>query len=336
MEVPQQKPEPSGAGSSSSVAPAVKSTQASGPSVPVAGSWSASRVLGVLFGIATQLLFVWTVWCLFFFLKDGPAHPTRGFSPLVDLAWSLLFAVPHSLLLWPPVAGKLKRFILPAFYGSFNCVVTCVCLLALFSGWTVSAGRVWELSGAARLIVQVAFYLSWLALFYSLSLTGLGYQTGLTPWWNWLLRRPLPRRGFTPRGAYHWFRHPIYLSFLGLIWFTPRMTYDHALLTAVWTVYVFVGSYLKDERLAFYLGSAYRAYQAAVPGYPLIGIGPLGRHQVALSTPLGAHGAPAAAPSSGMRLDSTIGRVRLRSSGRGRRPEARRGCCGVTPSRAAE
>lgn len=287
MEVSRQHTTTAGAVLAATTPAAKNSAHVSDADQSATGHWSALRVLGMLFGIATQLLFVWTVWRLFFFLKDGPSHPVRSFSPLVDLAWSLLFAVPHSLLLWPPVASKLKRFILPAFYGSFNCVVTCVCLLALFSGWTVSAGMVWELSGTARLLVQVAFYLSWLALFYSLSLTGLGYQTGLTPWWNWLLRRPLPRRGFTPRGAYRWLRHPVYLSFLGLIWFTPRMTYDHALLTAVWTIYVFVGSYLKDERLAFYLGAAYRAYQAAVPGYPWIGIGPLGRHRAALSATTG-------------------------------------------------
>jgi len=79
-----------------------------------------------------------------------------------------------------------------------------------------------------------------------------------------------PRRGFAERGAYRFLRHPVYLSFLGLIWFTPRMTLDHALLTGIWTVYIFLGSWLKDRRLTFYLGDKYRSYAAAVPGYPLV------------------------------------------------------------------
>jgi methanethiol S-methyltransferase len=62
-----------------------------------------------------------------------------------------------------------------------------------------------------------------------------------------------------------------------LFWFTPRMTLDHALLTVTLTTYIFIGSYLKDRRLDFYLGHAYREYASRVPGYPLMFVGPLGR-----------------------------------------------------------
>ena len=84
-----------------------------------------------------------------------------------------------------------------------------------------------------------------------------------------------------PRGAYLWLRHPVYLSFLGLIWFTPTMTADHAVLTGIWTTYIFVGSCLKDRRLLFYLGDSYRNYQAAVAGYPGMPLGPLARRPLA-------------------------------------------------------
>jgi hypothetical protein len=57
------------------------------------------------------------------------------------------------------------------------------------------------------------------------------------------------------------------------------MTWDHALLTSVWTIYIFIGSYLKDERLAFYVGESYRRYQEQVVGYPLLYFGPLGRRK---------------------------------------------------------
>jgi methanethiol S-methyltransferase len=147
----------------------------------------------------------------------------------------------------------------------------------MFAFWRSSPVVLWSLDGWGRTVIEWAFLATWPALIYSLSLTGLGWQTGWTPFWHWLRRQPVPRREFRPRGAYRVLRHPVYLSFLGLVWFTPVMTLDHAVLTGIWTVYIFVGSYLKDRRLVHYLGDTYRAYQARVPGYPLVPFGPLGR-----------------------------------------------------------
>jgi protein-S-isoprenylcysteine O-methyltransferase Ste14 len=65
------------------------------------------------------------------------------------------------------------------------------------------------------------------------------------------------------------------MSFLGLIWFTPTMTLDHAVLTAVWTVYIYLGSHAKDQRMLRFVGDQYREYASRISGLPLIGIGPL-------------------------------------------------------------
>ncbi len=40
--------------------------------------------------------------------------------------------------------------------------------------------------------------------------------------------------------------------------------------------HIVLGSYLKDERLAYYAGQPYREYQSRVAGYPFLG-GPFGR-----------------------------------------------------------
>lgn len=234
------------------------------------------RLAGICVGLGTQLLFAVTVWFLFWFLRDC-AGTGRSHAVWIDGALAVQYAVIHSLLLWPRVRERLLLWIGPAFYGNFFCIVTCVTLLAVISGWRTIPGTVWNLHGPAATIMQGAFYTSWALLFYSLWLSGLGYQTGWTPWWHWYLGERPPRRDFQPRSLYRWLRHPIYLSFLGLIWFTPRMSYDHLLLTGIWTAYIFLGSYFKDERLAYYLKETYREYQRRVPGYPFIPFSPLGR-----------------------------------------------------------
>jgi protein-S-isoprenylcysteine O-methyltransferase Ste14 len=242
------------------------------------GGMLRTRVLGITVAAATQILFAYTVWRLFWFLKDGT--PTTADASLSwDTALALQFALPHSILLMPAVKARITKILPTAFYGLMFCAVTCMSLLAAVRFWQGHATTVWELHGTARSLTLIGFAASWVALYYSISITGLGYQTGYTPWTFWLRGMTPPPRGLADRGAYRLLRHPVYLSFLGMIWFTPRMTLDHALLTAIWTAYIYVGSWLKDRRLAFYLGDRYLAYAARVPGYPLITLGPLGRYR---------------------------------------------------------
>lgn len=234
------------------------------------------RLLGISFGLFTHALFGVTVWRLFAFLHRIGGEQSGGALGF-DLLLALQFSVVHSLLLYPPVRRRLSPLIRPQFYGCFFCLVTSLSLLVLFAEWRASEVVVWQFSGAAGLLMEAGFYASWAALFYSLALSGLGYQTGWTPWWHWVRGRPLPRRHFKPRGVYHFIRHPIYLSFMGLIWFTPVLTFDRAILLAVWTVYIFLGSYFKDRRLAKFIGRRYLAYQSRVPGYHFVFFGPLAK-----------------------------------------------------------
>jgi methanethiol S-methyltransferase len=232
------------------------------------------RFLGIACGILTHVVFFATLVPLYRFLRNDFAAAPEG-SLWIDAAAALLFAVPHSILLHPATRRWITRRLRSEFYGLLFCFVTCVSLWLVFVVWRGSRSVVWAWPDRLRPVVEIGFFLSWLALFYGLSLTGLGFQTGLTPWWHWVKRRPLPRREFHPVGVYRYTRHPVYLSFLGLVWLTPVVTLDRAVLIGVWTVYVFVGSYLKDERLSRVLGEPYRQYRAEVPAYPFFAL--LGR-----------------------------------------------------------
>jgi protein-S-isoprenylcysteine O-methyltransferase Ste14 len=244
---------------------------------------SIGRATGIAFGFATQILFLVTVWYLFWFLRDGSISERHGNWLLFDSALAVFFAVSHSTMLVPASRRYLSRWIPTAFYDSVFCVVTCLSLLLLFFAWRTSETALWHFTGWIESVTLVGFYACWGALFYSLSLTGMGYQNGWTPFYYWLRREPPPRREFKPRGAYKLIRHPVYLSFLGLVWFTPRMTLDHAALTAIWTGYIFYGSFLKDRRLERFVGESYKRYESEVPGYPLVPFGPLARRDKALN-----------------------------------------------------
>ncbi|RLS33422.1 MAG: hypothetical protein DWH79_06875 [Planctomycetota bacterium] len=242
------------------------------------------RAVGIITGVATHALFASTVWHLFWFLKGLPPRtaPWSGVSVAgalwIDAALATLFAVPHSVFLLPAVRRRIIAAGLPSpFYGCFFAVVSCLTLLVAILAWQPVGSVAWRWPAPLDTVIAWAFVASWVALFSSLSLTGLGWQTGWTPWWHWFRGLPQPRREFVERGAYRFLRHPVYLSFLGLVWFVPVVTLDRAVLIVVWSAYIYVGSVLKDRRLAYFLGDRYRAYQSRVPGYPGMPSGPLAR-----------------------------------------------------------
>ena len=238
------------------------------------------RAFGIAYGFGNQMLFVITVWYLFWFLHDGAMSTVNDHWIVQDCSLAFFFAISHSVMLVPKTRKYLSRWIPPAFYDSTFCVVTCISLLALFFGWRNSETVLWHVSGTLGVIIRVCFYASWGALLYSLALTGLGYQNGWTPFYYWLRRKRSPRREFKPRGAYKLIRHPVYLSFLGLVWFTPHMSLDHAALTTIWTAYIFYGSFLKDRRLEHFIGEPYKQYESQVSGYPLMPLGPLAKKAI--------------------------------------------------------
>ena len=172
---------------------------------------SLRRLAGISFGIGTQVVFAFTAVDLFSFLKYG-AVPSPGSWFLVDALLALQFAIPHSLLLHPAVRKRLRPWISPEFYGAFFCVGTSISLLLVFAFWRGTNSAVWELQGTAAHCMVGAYFCSWAALLYSVSLTGLGFQTGWTQWLCWYRGEKLARREFTPRGLYRFLRHPVYLS----------------------------------------------------------------------------------------------------------------------------
>jgi protein-S-isoprenylcysteine O-methyltransferase Ste14 len=231
------------------------------------------RLLGISFGVLTQALFLATLWPLYCFLRNDWADAPEG-SLWIDAALALGFAIPHSILLAPPTRKFVTRWLPSELYGCLFCLVTCVTLLLQFSLWRGSQTTLWSWPEKFQPAIHAAFLCFWGLTFYSLWLTGLQYQTGVGPWWRWVRRQPVPRRDFLPRGAYRYMRHPVYLSFLGLVWLTPVLTADRVVLIGVWTTYVFVGSYLKDRRLAQALGEPYVQYLSEVPAYPFFPLRP--------------------------------------------------------------
>jgi protein-S-isoprenylcysteine O-methyltransferase Ste14 len=64
---------------------------------------------------------------------------------------------------------------------------------------------------------------------------------------------------------YRWVRHPLYFWGLVFIWLMPQMTVNRLALFAVFSVYLYVGTFFEERRLVEEFGDDYREYQRRVP-----------------------------------------------------------------------
>ena len=76
-------------------------------------------------------------------------------------------------------------------------------------------------------------------------------------------RRPASQRFVTP-ALYRIVRHPIYVGWLGIMWFTPTMTVTHLLFALISTAYILVGIKLEERDLE-QMHPEYSQYKRKVP-----------------------------------------------------------------------
>ncbi len=107
-----------------------------------------------------------------------------------------------------------------------------------------------------------------------LAVLGIVYGTLLVDVWSFLGIRQLfdPECAATYRcaplivsGMYRWVRHPQYLLGLILIWVAPSMSVNRAALSIVFSLYLYIGTFLEESRLVAEYGELYRQYQRQVP-----------------------------------------------------------------------
>ena len=66
-------------------------------------------------------------------------------------------------------------------------------------------------------------------------------------------------------GLYRYMRHPLYTFSLLVLWLTPTMTRNFALLYMALTVYIIIGAIFEERKLLQTFGNAYQEYRAKTP-----------------------------------------------------------------------
>lgn len=188
-----------------------------------------------------------------------------GSALAIDLALLTLFAVQHSGMARPAFKRWLTRYVPAAAERSTYVLLSTVCLALLMYFWAPLGGVVWQVTSRWAEISLISLYLaSWLLLLYATFLINHFDLFGLRQVWFALRDREMPELKFVTPALYRIVRHPIYVGWLGIVWFTPTMTMTHLVFAVGATLYILVGIQLEERDLEA-AHPEYSQYKRKVP-----------------------------------------------------------------------
>ncbi|MGI9261952.1 MAG: methanethiol S-methyltransferase, partial [Woeseiaceae bacterium] len=197
---------------------------------------------------------------------DSVATLPLGDALLIDLALLTLFAVQHSGMARPAFKRWLTRFIPEAAERSTYVLLSTACLALLMYFWAPLGGVVWETTNRVAEASLIGLYLtSWVLLLYATFLINHFDLFGLRQVWFALRDKKMPELKFVTPALYRIVRHPIYVGWLGIVWFTPTMTVTHLVFAVGATLYILVGIKLEERDLER-AHPEYSQYKRKVPG----------------------------------------------------------------------
>lgn len=216
------------------------------------------RGLIFVYGVVTYLFFFATfVYAIGFIgnigvpksMDSAPTEPLMA-SLLIDLGLLTLFAVQHSGMARPAFKRWLTRYIPVEAERSTYVLLSTACLALLFWLWAPLGGVVWNVtSPLGQYALYGMYFASWALLLYATFLINHFDLFGLRQAYYALLGKEMPALKFVTPALYRIIRHPIYLGWLGIFWFTPTMSETHLVFAVITSLYIFVGIRFEERDL---------------------------------------------------------------------------------------
>ncbi len=231
------------------------------------------RSLILVYGVVSYLLFFVTFLYSIGFVGnlwvprtiDSAPTLSLGTALLVNLGLLTMFAVQHSGMARPAFKRWLTRYIPAAAERSTYVLFSTLAMAALMYYWAPLGGVIWAVESDWATLVLNALYLgSWALLLYATFLINHFDLFGLRQVWSTFRQRECRDLKFVTPALYRVVRHPIYVGWLGIFWFTPVMTVTHVLLALGVTGYIFLGIALEERDLE-QAHPEYTQYKRKVP-----------------------------------------------------------------------
>jgi protein-S-isoprenylcysteine O-methyltransferase Ste14 len=181
---------------------------------------------------------------------DSEALFPLGTSLLINLGLLSLFAVQHSVMARPAFKRWLTKFIPAQAERSTYVLLSTLCMALLMWQWAPLGGVVWNITNSwGATAMTVLYFASWALLLYATFLINHFDLFGLRQVMNAMQKKTTPQLAFQTPALYRIVRHPIYVGWLGIFWFTPTMTVTHLVFAMIASAYTIVGMKLEEADL---------------------------------------------------------------------------------------
>ena len=235
---------------------------------------NASRIIAVLYGLVSYVVFVAVFLYLVGFVTDVavPRSIDRaGDAPLgeavaIDIGLLTLFALQHTVMARPGFKQWWTRFVPAPIERSTYVLLTSAVLTLMFWQWRAIDTVIWHVDSVpARAAVATLGGVGWVMVLAATFMIDhfdlFGIRQVLDTWRS----KPREEAGFREVLLYRVVRHPLLLGFLIAFWAAPTMTAGHLLFSVTMTVYIFIAVRFEERDLVDALGEPYRRYRQRVP-----------------------------------------------------------------------
>lgn len=200
-------------------------------------------------------------------IDSGTAGPV-GLAIAINLGLLSVFAVQHSVMARPAFKKVWTRVIPEPAERPTYVLASTAALVLLYTFWQPIDGVVWSVTNPIAANALTGIYLfGWGLLLYSTVLIDHFDLFGLRQSWLAFRGKPYINHPFGTPGLYKFIRHPLYVSWATIFWFTPDMSAGHLLFAVVTTAYMVIAVFIEEKDLVDHFGDVYRRYQETTPKY---------------------------------------------------------------------
>jgi methanethiol S-methyltransferase len=233
-----------------------------------------NRILTLIYGFVCYVAFFATFLYAIGFIGnlyvpksiDSGRTGTLAEALAIDAGLLALFAIQHSVMARQWFKRAWTAIVPQAAERSTYVLFSSLCLLILFWQWRPIGGTIWQVEDeTVRGILLSLYGIGWVIVLVSTFLINHFDLFGLRQTWMRFRDVPYVPLGFKTPGLYKVVRHPLYVGWLFVFWFTPTMTAAHLVFSVATTAYILIAIRFEERDLVAIHGEAYARYRAEVP-----------------------------------------------------------------------